>query len=348
MPSRLIIPQGLLPAAMTAALLPATRLPPVVAAARHDWVSPTRDDAYPAHTLTLLWRWLMQTYAPATPIQAPGPALWPWLEPGRQLAWRQTSPHIPGPEDPLPEGVVWVAMADPVHLAVTGEGLVLTPLAPATLDSDDAQRLWQVANDCLAHPDGPARQRGLTMQIVRRAGQWFWCADRPMTLHTPALEHLTLAPVRANAFQGADAATLSIIVNDLQMHWHAHCLNADRETRGLLGVNGLWLHGSGTLSSDPRASREPARAALMADPATGWLMTPTQAAQAQDWSAWVRHIEHLLQDLATQPRDDRTVILVGNDRIRQLSWPRQDRWRHGLRRLLPIGFRPSAADLFSE
>jgi hypothetical protein len=64
--------------------------------------------------------------------------------------------------------------------------------------------------------------------------------------------------------------------NEVQMAWHEHPLNAEREARGLPPVNSLWLSGCGAVQS---AARWPA--GLVVDDR---LRRP---ALAEDWGAWM-------------------------------------------------------------
>ncbi len=136
--------------------------------------------------------------------------------------------------------------ADPVHLLLTRERLVLVPSAAFSLTQDEADALCQTLN---AHFAG-------TLRLTPCAGHpGCWTAE----VHGPALA-LDVPPLeaagddvdrhlRAQSDKGGagDAKRSHALLNELQMLLHAHPVNAAREARGELPVNSVWFWGAGAL-----------------------------------------------------------------------------------------------------
>lgn len=133
--------------------------------------------------------------------------------------------------------------ADPVHLHLTREHLLLVPSAAFSLTPEEAVALCETLN---AHFAG-------TLRITPRAGHpGCWTAEvegAALAFDTPPLEaagddidrHL-----RAQS-GAADATRSHALLNELQMLLHAHPVNAVREARGELPVNSVWFWGAGAL-----------------------------------------------------------------------------------------------------
>ena len=104
-------------------------------------------------------------------------------------------------------------------------------------------------------------------------------------------------------------------VNEIQMAWHDHPVNQDRERQGLPAINSIWLFGGGL-------PFEPVRQ-------TGFTVDESLslATLQGDWSAWLdawASIEDQL--LAAEP--DQSVVLTGPDRLVYLNNAPKQWWRN--------------------
>ena len=131
--------------------------------------------------------------------------------------------------------------ADPVHLALARDHLVVMPL-PSPLSDAEADALIESANAVVA-PDG--------VRVERVSGHWFLRAPRRWAIDAVAVADAAGAPLHEVLPSGNDAPVWLRLLNEIQMSWHVHPVNEAREARGEPPVNSLWLHGGGAWSPLP-------------------------------------------------------------------------------------------------
>lgn len=122
----------------------------------------------------------------------------------------------------------WWARADPVHLRVMRDHLVVVPGESFELSREEADALCAALN---RHFPG----LNLAAAEPRR-----WCAKVPEALSLDGGSALDSVGREAEA--PAKAAPL---LTELQMALHGHPVNEAREARGEPAVNSLWLWGAG-------------------------------------------------------------------------------------------------------
>jgi len=130
-----------------------------------------------------------------------------------------------------PAGEAFWARADPVHLRLMRDRLILVPAAAFSIAQDEAEALCDALNrhfDRLAfEPVQPAR----------------WCVRLSGDLQGFSSEEpLDLAGREVGLAMAPEAHAL---VNEAQMLLHAHPVNEAREARGEPMVNSVWLWGAG-------------------------------------------------------------------------------------------------------
>jgi hypothetical protein len=141
-------------------------------------------------------------------------------------------------EDNDPETYCWM-YADPVHFSLQRDYFSLAYPAPLVLSDDENVRL-------LADINRHFSDDGLEF-FIGASGRWYLrMADAP-EISTTLLAEVAGRDVRGFQPQGPDAARWKRIMNELQMLLHQHPINEDREARGELAVNSLWLSGQGKL-----------------------------------------------------------------------------------------------------
>jgi len=126
----------------------------------------------------------------------------------------------------------WVR-ADPVHLRLMRDRLVLVPAPALHIQRDEAQALCETLNLHFS------AQLGLQVLDAER-----WVASPAGEFVVDAKPPLELA--------GRDVAAAlpratSKLLNEAQMVLHAHPVNEARESRGEAPVNSVWLWGAGRL-----------------------------------------------------------------------------------------------------
>ena len=192
------------------------------------------------------------------------PALELLLARGRSASSESRSPeawlqHAFGlEEEPLPAGALTLAAddreagehcwgrADPVHLRLMRDRLVVVPAAAFALSSEEAQALVDALNGHFAE------RLSLTPLEPGR-----WCARLERHLAFNAVPPLEAAGRDADLAQrigGEAGKRWASLLNEAQMLLHAHPVNLAREARGEPTVNSLWLWGVGAAPRVP-ASR---------------------------------------------------------------------------------------------
>lgn len=133
------------------------------------------------------------------------------------------------------------ARADPVHLRLMRDRLVLVPNEALAVSDEEAIALCEALN---RHFAGSLELRPLE---ARR-----WCVRLSADFgaqHTPPLE---LAGRDADLGQplGEGARRWQALLTEAQMVLHAHPVNVTREQRGEPTLNSLWLWGAGALPGE--------------------------------------------------------------------------------------------------
>jgi hypothetical protein len=212
------------------------------------------------------------------------------------FAWQATT----GQAMPLlPARSVW--FCEPVHLSLEPERTVLAPIDTPPLTEAEAGQLFDEAADSA---------RGHGVELRRAATRWYLFADPGWEVRATALQASLGASVEARLPQGAGALPWRRLLNEIQMRWHAHPINQQREARGQQAANALWLHGGGAWralgpsrfarvdADDPvvlgwqQAARNGAGGPRPTDTLTVWaaLFEPYWR---RDWSAWAAGWEAL-------------------------------------------------------
>lgn len=145
--------------------------------------------------------------------------------------------------------------ADPVHLRLMRDRLVVVPSVAFSLTGEEAAALVESLNRHFAGR--------IELQAVQAAR---WCARLEqgfaLRAETP-LEAAGRDADRALREGGEAAHRWSRLLNEIQMLLHSHPVNLAREQRGELQVNSVWLWGVGAA---PRVPASPWQAVSADDP----------------------------------------------------------------------------------
>ena len=204
-------------------------------------------------------------------------------------AWLQAAFELEG--ESLPAGALSLAgaggepgadcwaRADPVHLRLLRDRLIVVPAAAFAISYAEADALVEALNRHFGER--------LALQALE-PGRWCARLDVPLGFQSSAPldaagRDVDLA-IRAGGEAGKRSAAL---LNEAQMLLHAHPVNAAREARGEPAVNSLWLWGAGgaprvpssrwrSVSADDPVARglarlSGARARTLPEGAEGWL-----------------------------------------------------------------------------
>ncbi len=134
-----------------------------------------------------------------------------------------------------PRGELW-ARADPVHLRVMRDRILVVPSAGFSITREEALALCDALNRHFA---------GRLELLALHPEQW--CARVGEELDIEAASPLQMAGREIGLGRPGEA-----LINEAQMLLHEHPVNEAREARGELPVNSIWLWGAGRA---PRAAR---------------------------------------------------------------------------------------------
>ena len=132
----------------------------------------------------------------------------------------------------------WIC-AQPVHLAIDRDDLVLQPRSQLNLSEQESRALFGLLEPYFAGHE-------LEMKHID-TGLWCVGSKRSQQLMTTDLELAEGRSVDGLLPSGKDAAWWQRLVLEAQMTLHEHEVNVAREERGDLPINSLWLCGGGTV-----------------------------------------------------------------------------------------------------
>lgn len=142
-----------------------------------------------------------------------------------------------------PGGDFWL-LADPVHLQLQRDRLVLADAANLDITQEEASSLTAALN-------GHFAAAGMRF-FPTRPGRWHLRpAHPPAHLETHSLETAIGRNIRNMLPGGPDGKYWHSLLNEIQMLLHRHPVNEAREQRGLPPVNSIWPWGGGVLPSNP-------------------------------------------------------------------------------------------------
>lgn len=135
-----------------------------------------------------------------------------------------------------PADHVW-ARADPVHLRVHGDRLVLADAARLALTADEAREYVAALSPHFA-ADGMA----FFAPVPQR---WYVRLPAEPRLVAPPTSEVAGRSIESFLPAGTEGGHWRRMVNEVQMLLHEHPCNRARESRGQLAINSVWLWGAG-------------------------------------------------------------------------------------------------------
>jgi len=206
-----------------------------------------------------------------------------------------------------PDGGNWYIVS-PGHIQIARTHLTMADTRQVPLDDDDSRALFATAAE-LCESIGHALRYG-------DAQTWFLRADDWTGFDTATPDTVVNMDLTDFMPKGQPALAYRRLQNEVQMAWHAHPVNAARETRRLPIVNAFWMWGAGRTApapAQPLASiAVPGWLGALGDQ---WFDTPdrladllstdrtlvvgplAEAAQAADWGVWLQVMGQLEETL---------------------------------------------------
>lgn len=196
---------------------------------------------------------------------------------------------------------------NPVHIQVARNHLLLADPRLLQLSEPDARALFEAAKPYFDEIGQPL--------VYGSADTWFMRADDWADLDTATPDAAIGQNLSSWVPQGASARACRKLQNEVQMLWHAHPVNEQRQARGLAAVNSFWpwagspaesRTGAMTLAAvappswlAPLTGRVADPAAVFAAAASDQLVVCAnliEPAIATDWSRWLDQMQQLEQN----------------------------------------------------
>jgi hypothetical protein len=136
-----------------------------------------------------------------------------------------------------PDQHYWLR-ADPVHLRVTRDHLILADSGTFAISQQEAE---QLCNSLNLHFNND----GLVF-YPQRPDRWYLRLATPPAMQTRPLGEVAGKHIDPFLPAGSDGMRWHTLYNEIQMLLHGHPINEQREARGEMPINSIWLWGGGT------------------------------------------------------------------------------------------------------
>jgi len=232
----------------------------------------------------------------------------------------------------------YVWHADPVHIEVARDHLLVQALGNDRLTLEESGPLLAAANEFASAAD---------CEFVGVGEHCFLLSESEWQIDARPLSTVIEGTVEMPT--GRDAQIWNRLHNDIQMAWHAHDANAEREVKGMRTINAIWLHGGGRwkalapiefaqVHSDAPEWQGAAQAAgALGLPASAPLADTalvinddlSASKRREDWSAWLQAMTGIDRALIDYPEASIDLILCGDTQrtFRMRQFDRYKAWR---------------------
>ncbi|GAB3553495.1 hypothetical protein GCM10027343_40390 [Noviherbaspirillum agri] len=322
----ILIPFALPPAEMSADLLKELNLPAFATLASRASGASRRKEVFGDFSRTLPHeKWLSRQFGMEDAVSGTG-------SPPVAKALMQSFGLPPHPGH-------WFVL-QPVHIHIARDHLVLTDVRQLALSEAESRKFFDIAR--------PLFEESGKQLLFGNATTWFVCSDGWSGLQTSSPDAAAGHNIDIWMPKGAGERDWRRIQNEVQMHWHNHPLNEEREVRRLKPVNSLWLWGgseveptvsdvyshtfnlSGWMTAfeefvPHRMTTEKASEAIASQPKQGLLVFDglLEPALSNDWGRWLEQMRAfeatwfapLLDALRSRAIDGITMILTSDARI---------------------------------
>ncbi len=206
-----------------------------------------------------------------------------------------------------PDEQVWIAELSSVAIGQQGPSLILPASLQITQDESDA--LFDAVAELWTNSP-------ISLLPVNATHWRIWLPTRPVvtSMSPQALAGMALADWWP---QHESLRGWRKLLNEIQMVWYEHPVNANRVERGLPPINSLWLYGG-------------AQGWKPSEPEDLVVFDALEASHKQsDWGTWINTLPALSTFIAAQPQDA-SITLLGQTRGIQLSATKRAWWNRFL------------------
>lgn len=227
---------------------------------------------------------------------------------------------------PVSEGF-WFLL-QPVHIHVARDHLVLTDTERLDIRPEESEAFFAIATEV-------AQEYGLTLQYGN-AQQWFVRADQWRELRTCTSAAASGHNIDIWMPRGDGERQWRQFQNEVQMRWHDHPLNQEREMRGLRTVNSVWIScGADRLLPSFRTSAIWNGNAASDYQDTILIDTLSSHALNSDWGMWLEQMQTidqqlfapLLADIRSGKWQTVTILISDSRRLCELRCRKVPGWK---------------------
>ena len=209
--------------------------------------------------------------------------------------------------------------ADPVHLRLHQEHLILADGRRIAIDEIEAGQLVRSLNDYFADT-GEFR--------ATTADRWYLRLSSPADFRTLPLSAIAGRRIDRQLPEEANTAWLRKLLNEAQMLLHSHAANEVRENLGKMTINSLWLWGPGQL---PKQLGKTFDAVWANHPLARGLAKASGAACNETAASFAEWVE--------QSAAGNALVLI-EDLLHAVQYEDPEAWQQGVRELEAKWFAP--------
>ena len=211
---------------------------------------------------------------------------------------------------------VW--LAELVHVSPSRDGAGLLTARQLSITPEQSLALFEAAKGLFEAPG---------IELLPTSTER-WRLRLPERLYPASASPALVSATRVNDWWPQDTATrpLRRLINEVQMTWHEHPVNLERQARGLAAINSLWVFGG----ASPGQLGSPVAPFELRDE----LQEPFER---QDWGAWLEGLGRINTRLSTASSNP--LVLLGEHRIVTLTpsrlhqrlarlFSKRSLWRH--------------------
>lgn len=226
-----------------------------------------------------------------------------------------------------PSAGYWLVL-QPVHFHIARDHLVLTDTRQLVLSESEAAALFEVARVACSE-DGLLLVRGANPN----QHYWFLQADQYSELQTTTPDTAVGRNIDIWMPTGDAARSWRKLQNEIQMSWHAHHVNQNREEHGWPVINSLWLWGGNSHAPEPEVQTTTTTTTFNFG---GWYTAFAEQA--------MQHLENLdVEQVLANPASQKLLLL--DNLIQPALAGDWSEWLDALRSMERQWFAPLAADL---
>jgi len=210
----------------------------------------------------------------------------------------------------LPDEGYWFTLS-PVHIHVARDHLVMTDPRRLHISEAESRALFAAAESLCT-------ELGYSL-IYGDQQTWFLRADQWQNLSTASLTAACGHNMDIWIAKGEHEVAWRKLQNEIQMQWHIHSVNQQREEQGLNTINSVWLHSGSSRLQAPNyafgiAQFQQALAAPTQFLAKGLVLEElTEAALNNDWGSWLaamNQLEHSVFLPALQALESKKIVAI--------------------------------------